>query len=163
MACASVGGPVAGAPVASGAGLMGGAWAVSADTNGGSAVACSAGPMSTPLGTTTGPSLTIFTPDCSVISGAPTGVAVSLTGSEGCVKVERRDAAHSMNWFKDSRRAFVASTLGNVAVLLLSAGALSEPFIKFSAAIKSSIFIIGIVLFALSVGICPNKDEREEK
>ena len=74
----------------------------------------------------------------------------------------RRDNDKAMNWFKESRRKLIAATLSNLCVLLLSAGALSEPFIKFNMAMKVAIIGIGIVVFALGVAICPNKDDDKK-
>ena len=67
------------------------------------------------------------------------------------------------NLFKDSRRRFIATSWANLSILLLSAGALSEVFIKFNSSIKFGIICAGVIFFVLAVAIFPNKDDDKEE
>lgn len=67
-----------------------------------------------------------------------------------------------MNWLKDSRKEVLGGALVNVAVLLLTAGAISDVFTTFKPWTKAAVLVGGVALLAVGVMTSPNKDNKED-
>ena len=78
----------------------------------------------------------------------------SLTVARYCIRVA---LIAGKRFFNNERRRFVASFLGNVGVLLLSAGALSESFIALSNFVKVSIVVLGLACFVGGIIVSPEE------
>lgn len=65
-----------------------------------------------------------------------------------------------MAFFKKARRELISKTLMSLVQILVAAGAAGELFIKSAMYLKILVIVSVIVLFALSVFICPEKEEE---